>query len=555
MRNSARTGNVALAAMAAAVAVAVALFVGFAARAAARPGPDLLPSLVLQAASEAETIFFEQCSPCHGRAGEGGIGPALTTSLLTADERELVIRQGGGAMQAFEATLSAEDIEAIVAFTGRLAATLTYEQQCAPCHGPTGEGDIGPALVPARLSFEDARRIIAEGRGGMPAHAPTYTEDQLDAITAFVQDLARIQLGAQTYVQVCASCHGAAGEGGAGPALIGSDISPAEITTVISEGAGAMPGFGSLAESELQAVILFANRLVAGVAEPAPPPAGEQLYQDLCAACHGAEGEGGAGPPLAALTMSDDELGPLIAEGQGGMPGFAADLAGEDLDELVAYVQSTFGEAEQTATGADLYVELCAACHGAEGEGGAGPSLAALALGNDELSKLIAEGAGSMPGFVDQLSDVGMANLVEFLAASFGEQDSSTTTTRAVPILSGLDMFVVHCAACHATDGSGGLGPDLRESHLSLNEVVSRIYGGHADGMPAFEGELTGLEVQEVARYVTTLYADSDGEVSGASAWLWPVVGGLLALAGLSGLWLVRRSRGPKAEALPRGSE
>jgi len=160
-----------------------------------------------------------------------------------------------------------------------------------------------------------------------------------------------------------------------------------------------------------------------------------------------------------------------------------------------------------------------------------------------------------MPGFADQLSAEGVADLVEYLAAAFGGEDSSTTTTPAVPVLSGLDMFVVHCATCHAADGSGGLGPDLRDFDLSLNEVISRIYGGHADGMPAFEGELTGLEVQELARYVTTLYSDPDGDGSGASVWLWPVVGGLLMLAGLAGFLLLRRSRSPKAEVLPRGSE
>ena len=554
MRKSPKIGNLVLAATLVGVA-ATAVAIGSASRAVADPGVEILSSLALQAASEAETIYFEQCAPCHGLAGEGGVGPALTTSLLTADERELVIRQGRGAMQAFEVTLSEEDIEAVVVFTGRIAATLTYELQCAPCHGPTGDGGIGPALVPARLSFEDARRIIAEGRGGMPAHAPTYSEDQLDDITHFIQDLARIRLGSETYLQLCSSCHGAAGEGGAGPALVGIDLSPGEITAVISEGAGTMPGFGSLAESELQAIILFAKRLVAGVATFGPPVVdGSQLYLDLCAVCHGADGGGGAGPSLVALDLGEAELSMLIAEGQGGMPGFGSDLTDAELAELVAYVQSSFGAAPDV-TGEELYGELCAVCHGVEGEGGAGPPLTAMALSDDELSTVIAEGQGSMPGFSDQLSAEGVADLVEYLAAAFGGEDSSTTTTPAVPVLSGLDMFVVHCATCHAADGSGGLGPDLRDFDLSLNEVISRIYGGHADGMPAFEGELTGLEVQELARYVTTLYSDPDGDGSGASVWLWPVVGGLLMLAGLAGFLFLRRSRSPKAEVLPRGSE
>jgi hypothetical protein len=122
-------------------------------------------------------------------------------------------------------------------------------------------------------------------------------------------------------------------------------------------------------------------------------------------------------------------------------------------------------------------------------------------------------------------------------------------------MVSGVEMYADHCAGCHAADGRGDLGPDLRDSELSLNEIISRIYGGHAGGMPAFEGELTGLEVQEVARFVTTLHADSDGEGSGTPAWLWPLLGGALVLVGLAGIVLVRRSRGSRPEVSPTAME
>jgi mono/diheme cytochrome c family protein len=468
---------------------------------------------------------------------------------VSAADRLRLIRGGRDAMPAFDTTLDDATILAVSMLVGRLAATTTYAQQCAPCHGVSGEGGIGPSLVSSELSQEEARLVISGGKGAMPAFEPTLTEDQLDGVTFFVQYLAQIQAGSELYAGLCTTCHGAAGEGGVGPALAGSDVTAGEISPVIAGGAGAMPAFGSsLDDTDLAAVVAFTRRLVAGqvTTEPSAGDA-DDLFARLCATCHGAEGEGGAGPPLTALSLSGDELATLIGEGRGGMPGFGSELAAETLGGLVEYVQFSFGDTEQTATGEELYGELCSVCHGTSGEGGTGPSLVGISLSGDNLSTLIAEGRGGMAGFAEQLSADGVDLLVEFLGASFGQQASSTTTTLAGPILSGSEMFADRCAGCHAADGSGDLGPDLRDTELSLNEVISRIYGGHAGGMPAFEGELTGIEVQEVARFVTALHADSDGAGSG-DTWLWPVLGGALVLAALAAFVLVRRSRGSKPE-------
>ena len=561
MRNSPRRRIVvsvaAFGGIAVAVAVTVALFIGPPAGAVAGPGVDLRPALALQTVPDAEAVFLEQCSPCHGTGGEGGVGPALTGSTLSAADRLQLIRRGRNAMPAFELTLGDDTIEALSMLVGRLAGTTTYVQQCAPCHGPSGEGGVGPALVAGDLSYEDARLRISEGQGAMPAFRPTLTEDQLDGVTSFVQYLAQIQVGSELFVRLCTACHGATGEGGAGPALAGSDVTAGKITEVVSEGTGTMPAFGSsLTATELEAVITFARRLVAGVGALQPSAGnGAELFVQRCAACHGAGGEGGAGPPLGALALTGDELSTLIAEGRGSMPGFGSELAEGDIDGLAEYVQSSFGETEQTATGEELYGELCAVCHGPGGEGGAGPPLGALALSDDELSTLIGEGRGSMPAFATQLSADTMDLVVEFLVASFGRQDSPTTTTLAAPILSGSEMFADHCARCHAADGSGDAGPDLRDTELSLNEVISRIYGGHAGGMPAFEGVLTGLEVQEAARFVTNLRADRDGEDRAGLPWLWPVLTSAVVVAAWAAFVLVRRSRGSKPEVSPAVSE
>ncbi|WP_067727103.1 cytochrome c551 [Oceanobacillus damuensis] len=60
----------------------------------------------------------------------------------------------------------------------------------------------------------------------------------------------------------------------------------------------------------------------------------EEVYQANCAACHGADLSGGAGPELAQIgsKYSADEIADIITNGIGSMP--AQDVTGEDLDTL-----------------------------------------------------------------------------------------------------------------------------------------------------------------------------------------------------------------------------
>ncbi|WP_249871307.1 cytochrome c551 [Oceanobacillus saliphilus] len=62
--------------------------------------------------------------------------------------------------------------------------------------------------------------------------------------------------------------------------------------------------------------------------------AAEQVYQANCAACHGADLSGGAGPELAQVgsKYSADEIAEIITNGIGSMP--PMNVTGEDLDEL-----------------------------------------------------------------------------------------------------------------------------------------------------------------------------------------------------------------------------
>ncbi len=73
---------------------------------------------------------------------------------------------------------------------------------------------------------------------------------------------------------------------------------------------------------------------------------------------------------------------------------------------------------EQVAAGAALYASSgCAHCHGANTQGGIGPSLAGVGrrLKPEELQKQVHDGGGAMPAFGDVLTGDQIDQLVAWL--------------------------------------------------------------------------------------------------------------------------------------------
>lgn len=114
---------------------------------------------------------------------------------------------------------------------------------------------------------------------------------------------------------------------------------------------------------------------------------GEGLYRKHCAACHGYDGRGGVGVPLALpdfqYSVTNKYLKTTIREGRPGriMPAFPS-LTSDEVKALVKFIRqwapgkpyrypvtAVTGNAEH---GKQLYQNYCAACHGPNGEGGKG---------------------------------------------------------------------------------------------------------------------------------------------------------------------------------------
>jgi cytochrome c oxidase cbb3-type subunit 3 len=189
--------------------------------------------------------------------------------------------------------------------------------------------------------------------------------------------------------------------------------------------------------------------LVAADANAAPD--GAQLYARHCAACHGNEGAGGVGVPLALpdfqAQVDDSYLRSTIRLGRPGrvMPAFEQ-MSDAEVSAIVRHVRSWRKQSPvapvrvrpgNTARGAKLYTTHCATCHGANGEGGHGtgvtfsrprdlpilaPSLANsgfLASASDAFIKTtLVHGRGGtpMPAFPKQgLRDRDLDDIVAFV--------------------------------------------------------------------------------------------------------------------------------------------
>jgi mono/diheme cytochrome c family protein len=88
------------------------------------------------------------------------------------------------------------------------------------------------------------------------------------------------------------------------------------------------------------------SRTQTSIALLGDPVAGEQLFAQHCAVCHGVEGQGGGvGPALAGNEVSIDEARSTIENGSGVMP--AGLVTGQDLEDVLAYLETILGSTSE----------------------------------------------------------------------------------------------------------------------------------------------------------------------------------------------------------------
>lgn len=86
--------------------------------------------------------------------------------------------------------------------------------------------------------------------------------------------------------------------------------------------------------------------------------------------------------------------------------------------------------------------------------------------------------------------------------------------------LPGKQVFEARCSTCHGLDGGGAVGPNIQgvPFRLGVDVVKNIIKNGMSGGMPAFAGQMTDPEIQQVVAYLLSLTPKDAGKVTGDSA-------------------------------------
>ena len=314
-----------------------------------------------------------------------------------------------------------------------------YSSLCSACHGKQGEGkgyleyETGiPAIGNTdflRVASEDFIRFTLEKGRSLRQMASWATEvsgattGEVDRITEHLKEKVRRSYpgmdryrggsavtGSRLFEENCRSCHGSGGDGGVAVALNQPDLMERAddsyfIRTLLRGRENtAMPAWPDLEEGELADLLSYLRSWYGFRGTRGPMELevtditdGYLKYHFLCSRCHGDFGEGETGPAiinLDFLEVADDRfLYETIALGRShtAMFGWSAHLYNQEqlgrseIANIIGYMRQTAREPltyiHQGAnpgnhqTGALLYADHCAECHGASGEGTEGPAL------------------------------------------------------------------------------------------------------------------------------------------------------------------------------------
>ena len=197
-----------------------------------------------------------------------------------------------------------------------------------------------------------------------------------------------------------------------------------------------------------------------------------------------------------------------------------------------------------------LYLRDCAWCHGERGEGtNNGPSLTGVGAASVDFmlstGRMPIEQPQRQPAPGDPLYTTEQIDrLVEYLAPLLGGPDIPVVSPERGDLARGLELYEVHCAACHSSTGVGAaltnglIATDVLGSTATEVAEAVRLGGAglRSGNMPRFGPDLIDdAELDSLIRYV--LYLQRAPDPGGAPLGrIGPVAEGFMAwAAGLLG--------------------
>jgi ubiquinol-cytochrome c reductase cytochrome b subunit len=287
----------------------------------------------------------------------------------------------------------------------------------------------------------------------------------------------------------------------------------------------------SLAVGGVAVAILLALEVTGALSAPTRPQgadnplviAGQKVYTDInCGYCHSINGVGGAiGPDLSnvASQLTKDQMATYLKNPDLMVAGTLhpkLQFTADELNDLVAYLQTLGPPVVYSAQAPALFTDNCAKCHTINGVGGTtGPDLSQEGSHRDInfLQSFINDPrsvvAGTdMPAFHDVLSSDQIKDIASYLfslKAPLTTPTPTVTPTGTPTPVNASAIYALDCVLCHGPNRLGGNGPPITASELSdlsPDQIANTIAFGTKGGMPGFSNLLTHEQIAALADFL-----------------------------------------------------
>ncbi|MFC1996785.1 c-type cytochrome [Chloroflexota bacterium] len=494
---------------------------------------DALAGFILSPGGSA--LFTANCGDCHDAEELVASDPLeLKTALVEGPD---YVAHSESDASKWTGQLSNEEQTTLLNFLIAPDGKRLFTTSCSPCHGRS---------IAFSGEESELREIIAQGglHLAMPAWQGSLETGEIDTLAKYVVNPNSVPEGEDLYTQHCSSCHGQRI-----PAA--DDVEQAKVVIASGGSHETMPVWSDiLTSAQLDALTAYTLESASGTSLDI----GQDLYANNCIACHGDFGEGGPNParrddviaPISTAeylkTRDDHTLRSIVAQGQPnfGMSPFGSSFGGplddEQIDAIVAFMRSWEADppvelppevdtSSVKLSADEVYLQLCAQCHGQDGLGLVGPSLRDPDFRSQntaqDIFETISNGHEATPmiRWGDLLSGGTIEELTNFILGL--EATEAGVELQPTPGFSSfaediMPIFEAKCVPCHGSMGgwdgtsydavmtTGDNAPTVIPNDIENSILAQKIIGTQTYGtiMPP-GGRMTNSEIQKILDWIT----------------------------------------------------